>query len=130
VLGLTAGWKTTFISGEMDAMRWGQEAIDAGGVAFLLIDRNLLLNGGGDDEEDMHWRNRFHVAGMPLGSFGSQIHSLDDVFPPDHWVSYLGASTLKAQVSLTVWCWGQEFRVTGSDDSLGEYLYAVVRGRP
>jgi hypothetical protein len=132
VLGLTAGWKTTLISGEMDAMRWGQDAIDAGGVAFLLVDSFLLRDGGNDDEEDMHWRKRRHIAGQSLEPFGPQKHSLDDdsLFPPDHWVAYLGASTLKAQVSLTVWCWGEEYRVTGSDDSLGEYLYAVVRGRP
>jgi hypothetical protein len=135
LLGLNSHWETCFNSGELDALLVAQDAIDAGGVAFLLIDANLIKDGKDDTEEDMHWRSAKHEARKPLGAPGNLVHSEDDAFPPDHWVVYLGGLKPRHpgeddQITLKLWSWGREFTITGNADSFGEYLYAVVTGRP
>ena len=96
LLGLDSHWETCFHSGELDALLTAQSAINAGGVAFLLVDANLLHDGGDDDEEDMRWRSVTHKRREPLGAPGDLTHSEDDAFPPDHWVVYLGGLTPSA----------------------------------
>jgi hypothetical protein len=135
LLGLNSHWETCINSGELDALVTAQDAIDAGGVAFMLIDANLIKNGGDDSEEDMHWRSRRHAARKPLGKLSDMKHSEDDAFPPDHWVVYLGGLTPRHpgeddQITLKLWSWGREFTISGNCDSFGEYLYAVVTGKP
>jgi len=66
---------------------------------------------------------------------GDVIHSEDDDFPPDHWVVYLGGLTPRNPgeddtITLRLWSWAKEFTMSGTADSFGEYLYAVVTGRP
>lgn len=134
LLGLGSTWETTFAYGELDAIRAGQQAIDAGGVAFLLIDSDLIKDGSatGETEEDMHWECAPHRPGQPVGPFGAVTHSRDDDLP-DHWIVFLGDLALgddDGPIALRVWSWGCEFRLTGSADGFGEYLFAVVTGRP
>jgi hypothetical protein len=78
VLKLKYHWETCFVSGELDALLHAQDAIDAGGVAFFLIDANLIKDGQGDDEEDMHYRKSPHAAGKPVGAMEDPVHSKDD----------------------------------------------------
>lgn len=135
VLNLNSHWETCFQWGELEALLMAQEAIDAGGTAFLLIDANLIKNGGDDHEEDVRFRRRDHDARKPVGSPGAWTHSKDDNFPPDHWVVYLGGLTPSNpteddQITLRLWSWGGEYEISGTADSFGEYLYAVVTGKP
>ena len=135
LLGLHPNWESCFHSGELDALMAAQSAIDAGGVAFLLIDANLLKDGGDDDEEDMYWQLASHTPRQPVGGLGSAKHSEDDAFPPDHWVVYLGELNPRNpgeddQITLKLWYWGREYVISGNCDSFGEYLYGVVTGTP
>lgn len=135
VLKLKYHWETCFVSGELDALLRAQDAIDAGGVAFFLIDKNLIKNGQDDDEEDMNFRRSRHFAGQPVASMEDSIHSKDDDIPPDHWVVSLGGLTPKNpgdddSITLRLWSWGAEYQMSGTADSFGEYLYAVVTGTP
>jgi hypothetical protein len=135
VLKLKYHWETCFVSGELDALLRGQDAIDAGGVAFFLIDKNLIKDGGDDSEEDMRFRRSRHFAGQPVAAMEDSIHSKDDEIPPDHWVVYLGGLTPKNpgdddDITLRLWSWGAEYQMSGTADSFGEYLYAIVTGTP
>jgi hypothetical protein len=129
------GWETCFSWGEVDCMKKAQHAVEAGGVAFFLIDANLLHDGGDDDEEEMWWRKSSHNAGKTPSGLGDKVHSEDDDIPPDHWVIYLGGLNLPDDpgdddpVAIRLWSWGAEFEVTGTVDAFTEYLYAVVTGR-
>jgi hypothetical protein len=128
------GWETCFNWGEVDCMKQAQEAVNAGGVAFFLIDSNLLKDGGSDDEEEMRWRRSIHTARKPPSPLSGEVHSKDDDFPPDHWVAYLGGLNLgddpddNDAVSIRLWSWGREYVVTGTVGAFTEYLYAVVTG--
>jgi len=130
----SGGWETCFNSGEVDCMKKAQHAVNVGGVAFFLVDANLLKDGGSDDEEDMHWRRSAHKARASVPSLGSSVHSKDDDFPPDHWVAYLGGLSLDSDpnaddsVSIRLWSWAREYVVTGTVDAFTEYLYAVATG--
>jgi hypothetical protein len=137
ILNLKSYWETCFNSGELDAIRKAQEAVDAGGVAFLLIDADLIKNVDAgeeeEDEEDIWWRRAKHEAGKPVDGFGSWNHCLDDNFPPDHWVVLLGNLQLGSDdgpIRLRLWSWASEYEVKGTADSFSEYLYAVVTGVP
>ncbi len=129
------GWETCFSWGEIDCMRHAQNAVKAGGVAFFLIDTNLLHNGGSDREENMWWRKSVPAARKKPTSHGSKIHSEDDAIPPDHWVAYRGGFDLGGNpgdndpIAIRLWSWGSVFKVTGTVDAFSEYLYAVVYGR-
>ncbi len=133
VLGLKYHWETCFVSGELDAIKEARDAVNDGGVAFLLIDSDLINDGSvdGEDEEEMWWRRASHFAGQKVGDFGPLVHSRDDNPPPDHWVVFLGGLSFnEGQISLRVWSWGGEYLLTGTADAFSEYLYAVVTGRP
>lgn len=110
------GWKTCFVSGEVDCMKRAEAAVKAGGVAFFLVDANLIRDGGSDDEEDMHWRSSAHRARLAPAALSSEVHSKDDTYL-DHWVAYLGGLDLGADpddyaaVSIRLWSWGD--RVPG-----------------
>jgi hypothetical protein len=129
------GWETCFSWGEIDCMRKAQNAVNAGGVAFFLVDANLLKNGADDREENMWWRQSEHVARKKPGPLGSKVHSEDDCIPPDHWVIYLSGFDLGANprdndpIKVRLWSWGSVFEVTGTVDAFAEYLYGVVTGR-
>lgn len=135
VLNLSnGGWETCFNWGEVNCMKKVENAVKAGGVAFFLVDANLLKDGGSDDEEDMHWRRSRHKVRAPVPPLSSLVHSKDDDFPPDHWVVYLGGLNLgddpdaNAPVSMRLWSWAREYLVTGTVDAFTEYLYAVATG--
>jgi hypothetical protein len=130
----SGGWETCFNWGEVDVMKKAQNAVNAGGVAFFLVDANLLKDGGSDDEEDMHWRRSRHRARTSVPPLSTLVHSKDDDFPPDHWVVYLSGLNLvgdpdpDAPVSIRLWSWAREYVVTGTVDAFTEYLYAVATG--
>jgi hypothetical protein len=135
ILNLDSHWETCFHFGELDALLHAQDALDAGGVAFFLIDANLIKDGKDDQEEDMRWRSTQHERRSPVGPPGPWTHSEDDAFPPDHWVVYLGGLTPRTPdgddtITLRLWSWGREYTLSGTADSFGEYLYAVVTGTP
>ena len=120
---------------ELEALQVARKAVAAGGVAFMLVDRFLLVDGGDDHEEDMWYRFRWFDARAPLGAPGNWTHSEDDAWPPSHWVVYLGG--LKPanpaggdQITLRLWSWGKEYEIKGTAAAFGEYLYAVVAGFP
>ncbi|HXI22323.1 MAG TPA: hypothetical protein VNG71_00505, partial [Pyrinomonadaceae bacterium] len=133
MIGLKYHWETCFVSGELNAIREAQKAVNDGGIAFLLVDSDLINDGSvdGEDEEEMWWSRRSHFA-TGIGKFGKKIHCRDDNPPPDHWVLFLGGLQLPSDgtISMLVWSWGGEYQLTGTADSFTEYLYAVVTGRP
>lgn len=130
------GWETCFSFGEISCMRKAEAAVKSGGVAFFLVDANLIKDGGGDDEENMFWQRAQHTARSAPASLGPLVHSKDDDFPPDHWVAYLGGLNLRPDpddddpVSIRLWSWSREYVVQGSVDAFSEYLYGVVTGWP
>lgn len=137
VLNLPNGGSAICFSwGEIDCMKKAQNAVNSGGVAFFLIDSNLLKDGGSDDEEDMWWRLlRRQLPNLSKTPVNTITHSKDDdLLPPDHWVVYLGGLNLGEDpddadpVSIRLWSWGGEFEVTGTVDAFTEYLYGVVTG--
>ncbi|MFY0568726.1 hypothetical protein ACN28E_33570 [Archangium lansingense] len=130
----SGGWETCFNSGEVDCMKKAEQAVKAGGVAFFLVDANVIKDGGSDHEEEMYWQRSTHKARTAPTSLSSKVHSKDDDFPPDHWVAYLGGLNLGpdpdsgAPVAIRLWSWGREYLVTGTVDAFTEYLYAVATG--
>lgn len=84
VLGLKYHWETCFVSGELDAIKEARDAVNVGGVAFLLIDSDLINDGSvdGEDEEEMWWRRAPHSAGQKVGDLGPKTHCRDDNPPP------------------------------------------------
>jgi hypothetical protein len=138
VLGLPLGdWETCFWWGETDCMKKADASVKAGGVAYFLIDANLLEDGGTDTEEDMWFRYSTHAARSKPTTFpAAKKRSKDDDFPPDHWVVYLGGLHLSADpddsdaVDMMLWSWGRRYHVTGTVGSFAEYLYAVCTGFP
>jgi hypothetical protein len=135
LLGLKSHLFECYHEDELEAMQVARHAVDAGGVAFLLVDANLIKDGEDDDEEEMRWRAAEHLRREPVGAPGELTHSEDDAWPPDHWVLYLGGLKPKNPsggdtITLKLWSWGKEFTMTGTAEAFGEYLYAVVAGTP
>jgi hypothetical protein len=135
VLGLTPQLFPCWVSGELEALEGAHRAVEAGGVAFLLIDNKLIKPGEDVTESHMYWQSRKHAARSKPGNWSQKYHSQDDAIPPNHWVVYLGELTPENpsevdQIVLKLWSWGSEYKVTGLADDFGEYLYAVVAGRP
>jgi hypothetical protein len=135
ILKLEYHWETCFVYGELNALLRAQSAIDAGGVAFLMVDKNLITDGDDDNEEDMGFRRSRHNEGHPVEPPDDTTHSKDDNWPPDHWVAYLGGLSPKNpgkddDITLRLWSWGAEYQMSGTADSFGEYLYALVTGTP
>ncbi len=138
LLGLDSQLQTCYSTDELKALQVARHAVDAGGVAFMLIDSNLIRDGGSDDEEEMRWRSTWHLPRQPVGPPNPLTHSKDDAdgpLPMDHWVVYLGR--LKPpnpsggdSITLRLWSWGREFTMKGTANAFGEYLYAVVAGFP
>ncbi len=130
------GWETCFTSGEVDVMRKLRASLDAGGVAFLLIEANLLQDGGDDEEEERWWRRAKHTVSGGQQPLEPTRHSEDDDLLPDHWVVLLdglhvGEDPSDSQpVSLRVWSWGNEYELSGTVEGLSEYLYAGAWGHP
>jgi hypothetical protein len=102
-------WKHSYIIGEVKAIVKAQEAIEKGGVAFLLIDTALL---------DIH---------DPLISI------------PQHWVPYLGNLNINRRrwykkyfgvVEFDVFSWGQKFHFNKYASELRNHLWGVVIGLP
>lgn len=137
VLDLRSDYFPCTLGGEMGALREGYDAVKAGGVAFLLVDSSLMHQEADDDEEDL-WsvRSNYAVEGGKdgFGSVGGRVHCEDDArLYPNHYVVLLGGlknTTSETQFRVKVWSFGAQFAFDGSGDGFGEYLYAVITGRP
>ena len=116
----------------MDAIRAAGRAVDAGGVAVLLIDSDMLHSGPRHREEDVWWRDR----NLPDGRWSERVHSQDDNdVIPSHDIVLLGDVTGAVEdggrdCSMRAWSWGREFEVTGSAEGVSEYVYWVLTGTP
>jgi hypothetical protein len=136
VLGLHTSRITCQFSGELEALEAAQDAVDAGGVAFLAIDSGVIKDGKGDTEENVRWRYRVHPARTPVGTFPSTTtHCVDDTPGYNHWVAFLDDLVPRDpgeedHIRFRLWSWAGEFEVSGVGDDFGEYLYVVVTGRP
>jgi hypothetical protein len=134
VLGLDAKSYPCWHTEEIQSLRAAEKAVNNGGVGFLLIDRNLLLDGGDDNEEEMFNRFRWHVPGAPPADWGNKRHCEDDTGPwPTHWVVLLSVDLAANAgdgdpIDVRVWSWGKEFQITGTAEAFGEYLYETVAG--
>jgi len=133
VLELRAEYHSCWSSGEMSALGKGQDAVDAGGVAYLLVDGAIVKGAPGDDEEDVWLRSRDHEDGG-VGRWSDVVHCEDDdMLVPDHYVVLLGDvrnTDSETAFNVDLWSWGAQFEITGSGDGFGEYLYAVITGVP
>jgi hypothetical protein len=123
-------------SGEYDMMYLAEATVKAGGIAFLMIDANMIKDGGDDDEEEMYFQSFQHSSRSPSIKPSQKKHSEDDRWPPDHFVIYLDGLNFgkppepSNAVAIRLWSWGGEYVVTGTAESFGEYLYGVVAGKP
>lgn len=94
-------------SGELNALQQCQDAVASGGVAFLLIRGQLIMEGPPETGEDVWWRRIPHTAGRPVGKAGPSPRGVN-AWPPNHWVVFLGASAAEGQnhdapTSLHLW---------------------------
>jgi hypothetical protein len=122
---------TCWETGELEAITRARGAVDAGGVAFLLIDADLIKDDDGETEEDMWWRSAPHEARQQIPGFGAWRHCMDDNFPPNHWAVYLGDLTFSSgNISMRLWSWGREYELKENADSFTENLYWVITGEP
>jgi hypothetical protein len=92
---------TTFVWGERDAITYAEQVYAGGGVAFVMIDSDLITNPGGDSN--------------PL--------------VPDHWVVYRGGLGFNNdRIQFRVWSWAQFYDV---DVPLGRFedcMFGTVTG--
>ena len=135
VLGLgNNGWETCYSWGEIGVMAELRSALDQGGVAFMLIDANLLHQWTGDDDATIMVRKAEHTAAGALGDYHLWTQAKPPGFPPDHWVPVLDGLSVASstegedQITVRVWSWAQEWELTGTADALAGYLYAGVWG--
>ena len=132
ILGLRAELYNVYNSDEMDAIRAAHRAIQAGGVAVLLIDNDMIKEGAGHREEAVWWRRRT----PPSERWGARQHARDDNdVIPGHYVVLLGDVTGtdedgRRDFSMRLWSWGREYEVTGSAEGVSEYVYWVMTGVP
>jgi hypothetical protein len=94
---------TTFVWGEMDALRYAEEVFAAGGVAFMMIHDVLLTDD--DDSTVPPW--------------------------PTHWVVYDGGLTVdesSGRVDFDVYTWGSIRHVSKSIDRFESCMFGIVTG--
>jgi hypothetical protein len=121
-------------SGEYEMMHLAESTVKAGGVAFLMIDANMIKDGGDDNEEETYFQRFQHFPRSSNISALAKVHSKDDDFPPDHWVIYLDGLNFgkppepSDAVAIRLWSWAGEFVVTGTAEAFGEYLYGIIAG--
>ncbi len=130
LLGLAGDVDACETAGEHDALAAGDAAVRSGGVAILCIDSNLLLHTAGDDEENIFWSSREHLSPGSLTDASDVARSRDDGYFPNHYVALLEPVRWGGDFRARVWSWGCEYTLIGDPESLFEYLYYVVIGRP
>lgn len=139
VLFLNADSDTCFVEGEVDVMKMADEAVAAGGVAFLCIESNLIKKGKG--REGMRYE-RHEIMGDGTERPSGSRRSAADVHL-DHWVPLVSRLQVPSggvdgipfledfsekPISFDVWSWGARYHVTGDVEGFGEYLYGAVVG--
>jgi hypothetical protein len=133
VLGLRSDYHPCVLGGELDAMRAAKRALDAGGVAFFLVDSAIVHQKNGDTEEDV-WSERSRFSNAGLGPPNARQHCEDDdmIYPNHYIVLTAGPRNLNSghAFRVNVWSFASIFRIDGSGDGFGEYLYAVITGKP
>ncbi len=153
MLGAMVGWTEDILnltatelggalssSGEDEMMHLAETSVKAGGVAFLLIDKNMIEAGPNDTEEEMYFQKFRHSSRSPTINASAKVHSKDDIWGPElfienfHWVIYLDGLNFgkppepSDAVEIRLWSWSSEYVVTGTAEAFGEYLYGVVTG--
>jgi hypothetical protein len=92
---------TTFVWGEQDAIAYADQVYNAGGVAFVMINSDLLLR--------------------PTENTNPLL--------PDHWVVYRGGLAVNGdQIQFRLWSWAQFYDI---DMPLGRFedcMYGIVTG--
>jgi hypothetical protein len=99
----TTAISTTFVWGEMDAIRYAQEVFDAGGVAFVMIHDVLLTDD--DDSTVPPW--------------------------PTHWVVFRGGLSVDdsaGRIDFDVYTWGSVRHVSKSTDRFESCMFGIVTG--
>ena len=134
VLELKADYHPCWFDGEMSALRKGQDAVDAGGVAYLLVDSAIVNAEHPEDDEEDVWLRRRSFSGGGFGSWSGRIHCEDDdMLYPNHYVVLLGDlrnTGSETDFNVDLWSFARHYEITGSGDGFGEYLYAVITGVP
>lgn len=133
VLELRSNYHPCVLGGEIEALRAGQRAVAAGGVAFLLVDSAIVHQNNDDEEEDVWSRRRWFRTQGFTGWNARQHCEDDDMLFPNHYVVLLGGLEnphSETQFRVHLWSYGSEYDITGSGEGFGEYLYAVLTGRP
>ncbi|MBD2041864.1 hypothetical protein [Microcoleus sp. FACHB-672] len=95
-----------FVMGDFDAMREAAEVLDAGGVAFALVNSDGLLT----DKQPM----------MPY---------------PSHWIALVGnismpSNPINENISFDIYTWARKMHVEADALSFKKYFWGVVTGRP
>lgn len=132
VLRLDADYFPCWVNGEIDALAQGQAAINAGGMAILAVDSNLLHAEAGDREEAVWVRRRKFGAGGP-GRWSKWKHVMDDsAMTPDHYVVLVSTNLEvgEAELRVVVWSFGKHYQIKGTREAFAEYLFTVLTGRP
>lgn len=92
---------TTFVWGERDAISYAEQVYNAGGVAFLMINSDLLT--------------RMNENTNPL--------------LPDHWVVYRGGlGFADGRIQFKVWSWARNYPVDVSIGRFEDCMYGIVTG--
>jgi len=103
------GYHSTVVFGEFDAMRACRDAVDKGGVAYLLIDSSLL------------------TSGRPAVRY------------PNHWVSFLGGLSINngvwwkhdsGSIRFDCYSWGQRRTVSKGEGTFEACMWGAVVAVP
>jgi hypothetical protein len=105
ILGYHPEYTSTYLYGELDALREGEGALARGGVAFLMIDGDLVK---------WDW-----------------VIEHCQSYCPKHWVSLLGNVGIEGGVvQFSVYTWGSERDLAKDVDDFENCMWGVVTGVP
>jgi len=90
---------TTFVYGEVEALKASEDAIESGNVSVLLIDSSLVP--------------------------GQKADSLNCV---NHWAVLLSAGAAGGSNRLKIWSWGAEYDVNLNEDEFEDFMWGTVIG--
>lgn len=136
ILGLRGTLYNVYHTEEMEAIRAAQRAIDAGGVAVVLIDSDMIHDGGTTHRESPIWWRRRKLPAAAGSGWGARKHAQDDNDAiPGHYIVLLGGvrgtdEDESLDFSMRAWSFGFEYEVTGSAEGAAEYIYWVLTGEP
>jgi hypothetical protein len=106
LLGLTMKHTSTYVYGELDAIKYGNSKVANGGVAFLLIDASMIPG-----------------------------QNQSAVFYPNHWVVLEGGLKIDqgvydlfdtGNITFNCWTWGQKLTLKVSEEKFEDCFFGVV----